>query len=704
MTAPLPLPIAPFAIMAGDPAPAGKAGPGEGNDSLAGESLAGLAFGPLLQQILLTPAGQILPGQAAEDGDGRSLSLLASAPASPASLIGGSLLRGENREPILGLLAATGNASSPEDAPAMRLVATLPELARAAFGADALASSSPMAPLAMAMATAAARTPARDGAGALAGQPGAMASRPSSISPVVVTALATKPDAGAAPTVIGGPELVGEGSAGAGKMTPPLSALPSEQPEGAPAQAASVAPQDADAAPSRAAGREAGQTVGGRAARTRPEKALPPAAAPADREGRRTAQSVGDGPNAKPAAAVLAERLTRQDDRLHLSQVEQTRVASPPGASAISVSPGEAGIGNLMQPAEAGLRLAFSAEERAQATQMRAKMRAKVTASRTRPAAAAVPPSPSLRPEPIGATGVRQDGRASFMEAPAGSAGRGPTSPAATSHPQAFSLPTSGPGGERIHAEATTPAGQLPSAPSQPTAANHPAIPAHALSQPSHGTGLPHHILPSSGDGLAPSSENPTAAPFPPAGHGSADGPARSLASLQQPVPGQQQPHAATQLGLALQYRIGRQETKFTLRLDPPELGRVEVSLKLHEGGRVDALIRTEHGHTLDLLQRDVRILERAFHQLGLKPEGGIQFASGQQGQGHTGSSFSQAQQDGMGQSHAGGGQDDSGGERQASETARHAAGLESPETTAFDDAPRDRPLMAATVGLDVKV
>ena len=57
---------------------------------------------------------------------------------------------------------------------------------------------------------------------------------------------------------------------------------------------------------------------------------------------------------------------------------------------------------------------------------------------------------------------------------------------------------------------------------------------------------------------------------------------------------------------------------KFAVRLDPPELGRVEVKLEMTPDGKVSAHITAERAETLDLLQRDARALERALNDTGL--------------------------------------------------------------------------------------
>jgi flagellar hook-length control protein FliK len=76
---------------------------------------------------------------------------------------------------------------------------------------------------------------------------------------------------------------------------------------------------------------------------------------------------------------------------------------------------------------------------------------------------------------------------------------------------------------------------------------------------------------------------------------------------------------------------------QFDIRLDPDELGRVDVNLSISDKGEVSAKLVVDRVETLHLLQRDARTLERAFEQAGLKPsDGGIDISlrdpSGQPG------------------------------------------------------------------------
>ncbi|BCB18699.1 flagellar hook-length control protein FliK [Bosea sp. ANAM02] len=64
---------------------------------------------------------------------------------------------------------------------------------------------------------------------------------------------------------------------------------------------------------------------------------------------------------------------------------------------------------------------------------------------------------------------------------------------------------------------------------------------------------------------------------------------------------------------------------QFDIRLDPDELGRVDVNLSISDKGEVSARLVVDRVETLHLLQRDARTLERAFEQAGLKPsDGGV--------------------------------------------------------------------------------
>lgn len=66
----------------------------------------------------------------------------------------------------------------------------------------------------------------------------------------------------------------------------------------------------------------------------------------------------------------------------------------------------------------------------------------------------------------------------------------------------------------------------------------------------------------------------------------------------------------------------------FEIRLDPPELGRIEVRLDVDRDGSVTSHVITDRRDTLDLLQRDSAALQRALQDAGLKtPDNALQFS-----------------------------------------------------------------------------
>lgn len=58
--------------------------------------------------------------------------------------------------------------------------------------------------------------------------------------------------------------------------------------------------------------------------------------------------------------------------------------------------------------------------------------------------------------------------------------------------------------------------------------------------------------------------------------------------------------------------------SRFSIRLDPPELGRVDVKMHVDAAGTVNARLTVEKSETLDMFQRDRGSLEKALSQAGL--------------------------------------------------------------------------------------
>lgn len=94
------------------------------------------------------------------------------------------------------------------------------------------------------------------------------------------------------------------------------------------------------------------------------------------------------------------------------------------------------------------------------------------------------------------------------------------------------------------------------------------------------------------------------------------------------------------QIAFELARQVQDGNTRFQIRLDPPELGRIDVRLDINEAGQVNARLVVEKAETLDLMQRDQRGLERALQQAGLdSSKTNLEFSlkqnpfAGQQGQ-----------------------------------------------------------------------
>lgn len=104
-------------------------------------------------------------------------------------------------------------------------------------------------------------------------------------------------------------------------------------------------------------------------------------------------------------------------------------------------------------------------------------------------------------------------------------------------------------------------------------------------------------------------------------------------------------PHPATQMVAAtLTKTVSDGETKsLTLKLDPPELGRVEIKLDFAKEKGMKAHIVVDKQETYLMLQRDSHVLQRALEDAGLTADGnGLSFELSQNGgtfdDGHNGS------------------------------------------------------------------
>jgi flagellar hook-length control protein FliK len=88
-------------------------------------------------------------------------------------------------------------------------------------------------------------------------------------------------------------------------------------------------------------------------------------------------------------------------------------------------------------------------------------------------------------------------------------------------------------------------------------------------------------------------------------------------------------------LGVAIATRSLSGSRQFDIRLDPPELGRVDVRLSIDATGKASAHLSADQQQTLDLLQKDSSGLTRALRDAGLDvAQNGLNFSLRQQGGG----------------------------------------------------------------------
>lgn len=105
--------------------------------------------------------------------------------------------------------------------------------------------------------------------------------------------------------------------------------------------------------------------------------------------------------------------------------------------------------------------------------------------------------------------------------------------------------------------------------------------------------------------------------------------------------PGQAQAQAPVPLAVVpneIAARAAKGATKFDIRLDPADLGRIDVHIDIDSDGRVTSRLFVERSETLALLKNDSRQLERSLQQAGFQTDpGSLQFSLRDSGAGNTG-------------------------------------------------------------------
>jgi flagellar hook-length control protein FliK len=86
-------------------------------------------------------------------------------------------------------------------------------------------------------------------------------------------------------------------------------------------------------------------------------------------------------------------------------------------------------------------------------------------------------------------------------------------------------------------------------------------------------------------------------------------------------------PANAGALAAQIAARFQNGERRFEIRMDPPELGRVEVRLHVGQDNRVQAILSADRPETLQDMRQHIRELERALNEAGLDlDEDGLSF------------------------------------------------------------------------------
>jgi chemotaxis protein MotD len=97
--------------------------------------------------------------------------------------------------------------------------------------------------------------------------------------------------------------------------------------------------------------------------------------------------------------------------------------------------------------------------------------------------------------------------------------------------------------------------------------------------------------------------------------------PAQTMLAAETPVP-------LNGLAADIALRAAGGSSRFEIRLDPAELGRIDVRLDVDKHGNVTSHLTVERPATLDMLRNDAPRLQQALEDAGLKTgDSGLQFS-----------------------------------------------------------------------------
>ncbi|OAN57296.1 flagellar hook-length control protein FliK [Sphingomonas sp. TDK1] len=126
--------------------------------------------------------------------------------------------------------------------------------------------------------------------------------------------------------------------------------------------------------------------------------------------------------------------------------------------------------------------------------------------------------------------------------------------------------------------------------------------------------------------------------------------PATTASPASEPVLHARPGELGRNLGVEIARKVDAGEDTLRVRLNPAELGRVEVTLAFDDKGRVQATMRAESEHALNLLRQDAPDLGRALDQAGIRNDAAsFRFESRDGGSGGSGNGQSAFQQQSRG-------------------------------------------------------
>jgi flagellar hook-length control protein FliK len=141
------------------------------------------------------------------------------------------------------------------------------------------------------------------------------------------------------------------------------------------------------------------------------------------------------------------------------------------------------------------------------------------------------------------------------------------------------------------------------------------------------------------------------AVPFPTAsGHVAPAANAAPATPAAEPVLNARAGELGRSLGVEIARKVDAGEDMLRVRMNPAELGRVEVTLAFDDKGRVQATMRAESQHTLELLRQEAPDLGRALDQAGIRSDASsFRFESRDGGTGSGGNGQQASQQQSRG-------------------------------------------------------